>query len=97
MQDLGFAEADPTADVEGHDVQAKIAILSKLAFGVYVPFASVPTVGISSITSVDFAYAKTLKVLLCWLFVRSFTFPLSFKLMYAPLHRPPSNCSAPPT
>ena len=32
-QDLGFAEADPTADVEGHDVRAKICLLSKLAFG----------------------------------------------------------------
>ena len=32
-QALGFAEADPTADVEGHDVQAKIALLAKLAFG----------------------------------------------------------------
>jgi Homoserine dehydrogenase len=32
-QDLGYAEADPTADVEGHDVQAKIALLAKLAFG----------------------------------------------------------------
>jgi homoserine dehydrogenase len=29
-QDLGFAEADPTADVEGHDVQAKIALLAKV-------------------------------------------------------------------
>ena len=32
-QALGFAEADPTADVEGHDVQAKICILTKLAYG----------------------------------------------------------------
>ena len=32
-QALGFAEADPTADVEGHDVQAKIALLAKLGFG----------------------------------------------------------------
>jgi homoserine dehydrogenase len=32
-QALGFAEADPTADVEGHDVQAKICILAKLAYG----------------------------------------------------------------
>lgn len=60
-QALGFAEADPTADVEGHDVQAKIAILAKLCFGVTVPFNAVPTTGISSITSVDFQYARTLK------------------------------------
>jgi homoserine dehydrogenase len=31
-QDLGFAEADPTADVEGHDVQAKIALLAKVLY-----------------------------------------------------------------
>jgi homoserine dehydrogenase len=60
-QALGYAEADPTADVEGHDVQAKIALLAKLCFGISVPFADVPTTGISSITSADFAYAKTLK------------------------------------
>ena len=35
-QDLGFAEADPTADVDGLDVRAKIALLTKLAIGVYV-------------------------------------------------------------
>jgi homoserine dehydrogenase len=60
-QRLGFAEADPTADVEGHDVQAKIALLAKLAFGKTVPWETVPTTGISKITSVDFEYAKTLK------------------------------------
>jgi len=60
-QALGFAEADPTADVEGHDVQAKIALLSKLAFGKTVPWETVPTVGISKISSVDFEYAKTLR------------------------------------
>jgi homoserine dehydrogenase len=59
-QALGFAEADPTADVEGHDVRAKIAILSKLAFGVDVPISAIPTTGISKITSVDFEYAKLL-------------------------------------
>jgi homoserine dehydrogenase len=45
-QSLGFAEADPTADVEGHDVQAKIALLTKLAFGKTVPVHAVPTTGI---------------------------------------------------
>eukprot|EP00624_Nannochloropsis_granulata_P005668 evm.model.NODE_40385_length_66094_cov_35.488079.16 len=59
-QALGFAEADPTADVEGHDVQAKIALLAKLAFGVHVPLDQIPTTGISSIESVDFEYAKLL-------------------------------------
>ncbi len=60
-QDLGFAEADPTADVEGHDVQAKIALLAKLAFGKTVPWETVPTAGISKVDSVDFEYAKILK------------------------------------
>jgi homoserine dehydrogenase len=36
--------------VEGHDVQAKIALLAKLAFGVHVPLEQIPTKGISAIT-----------------------------------------------
>ncbi len=59
-QDLGYAEADPTADVEGHDVRAKIAILAKLAFGTTVPISSIPCMGITQISSVDFEYAKLL-------------------------------------
>mmetsp|Transcript_2099 Transcript_2099/g.6401 ORF Transcript_2099/g.6401 Transcript_2099/m.6401 type:complete len:416 (-) Transcript_2099:314-1561(-) len=59
-QALGYAEADPTADVEGHDVRAKIALLAKLAFGATVPVESIPTEGISKIQSVDFEYAKLL-------------------------------------
>jgi len=57
-QDLGYAEADPTADVEGHDVRAKIAILAKLAFGTTVSVDDIPCAGITKITSADFAYAK---------------------------------------
>lgn len=60
-QSLGYAEADPTADVEGHDVQAKISLLAKLCFGKTVPWETVPTVGISKISSVDFEYATILK------------------------------------
>ena len=60
-QALGFAEADPTADVEGLDVQAKISILTKLCYGKGVDPNTVPTEGISKITSVDFEYAKILK------------------------------------
>lgn len=59
-QDLGFAEADPTADVEGHDVRAKIAILAKLAFGTTVDVDEIPCDGITQISSVDFEYAKLL-------------------------------------
>ena len=57
-QDLGFAEADPTADVEGFDVQAKIALLAKLSFGQTIPVNEIPTTGISKITTTDFDYAK---------------------------------------
>ena len=44
-QELGFAEADPTADVEGHDVRAKIALLAKLAFGQSVAVEDIPCKG----------------------------------------------------
>lgn len=61
-QDLGYAEADPTADVEGHDVRAKIALLAQLAFGGVVgPVEQVPCKGISKITEEDFGYARILK------------------------------------
>mgnify|MGYP003951340099 CR=1 FL=1 len=59
-QELGFAEADPTADVEGHDVRAKIAILAKLAFGKTVAVKDIPCMGISQIASIDFEYANLL-------------------------------------
>ena len=59
-QDLGFAEADPTADVAGHDVRAKIAILAKLAFGITVPIETIPCMGITEISVVDFDYAKSM-------------------------------------
>ncbi|OQS02791.1 homoserine dehydrogenase [Thraustotheca clavata] len=57
-QDLGFAEANPSADVDGFDVQAKIAILAKLGFGCHVPPSTVPTTGITRIKTIDFEYAK---------------------------------------
>jgi homoserine dehydrogenase len=52
-QQLGYAEADPKADVDGLDVQAKLCLLTKLAFGVTVPFNEIPTTGISNITPVQ--------------------------------------------
>lgn len=61
-QDLGYAEADPAADVEGWDVRAKICLLSQLAFGQTVlPVENIPCRGITSITSVDFEYAAMMK------------------------------------
>lgn len=57
-QKLGYAEADPTADVEGHDACRKIAILSSLAYGKTVDFQQIPTEGITKITAEDIAYGK---------------------------------------
>lgn len=59
-QDLGYAEADPTADVEGHDVRAKIAIMAKLAFGTTVDVETIPCMGITTISVTDFEYAKSM-------------------------------------
>ena len=57
-QKLGYAEADPTADVEGHDACRKIAILSSLAFGKTVDFEEIYTEGITKVTDKDIKYAK---------------------------------------
>lgn len=57
-QRLGFAEADPTADVEGHDAAAKAAILASLAFHSRVALADVDCEGISAITAQDIAAAR---------------------------------------
>jgi len=59
-QQRGYAEPDPTADVEGHDARYKIAILATLCFGAAVPVAEVPAEGIRAIDQVDFAYAHRL-------------------------------------
>lgn len=57
-QAKGYAEADPTADVEGHDACRKIAILSSLAYGKFLDYEKVYTEGITKITPEDMAYAK---------------------------------------
>lgn len=57
-QDLGFAEADPAADVEGWDARSKLVILARLAFGVVLDEEKVPCIGISRISAEDFQYAK---------------------------------------
>lgn len=56
-QALGYAEADPTADVEGHDAGAKIAIVASIAFGVEVVADDVSHEGITGITPDDIAFA----------------------------------------
>ena len=57
-QRLGFAEADPTADVDGHDAAAKAAILAGLAFHSRVTIADVYCEGITSLTAADIALAR---------------------------------------
>lgn len=57
---LGYAEADPTADVEGHDAAAKIAILASLAFDARVVADDVPCEGITRISRADIAAAHQL-------------------------------------
>lgn len=59
-QDKGYAEKDPTADVEGHDACRKIAILTSLAYGKHLDFRDIYTEGITKITDKDIAYAKKL-------------------------------------
>lgn len=57
-QELGYAEADPTADVGGHDAAAKAAILASLAFHTRVPLEDVAVEGIMSLTADDIAWAE---------------------------------------
>ena len=59
-QTLGYAERDPTADVEGYDAAAKAAIIASVAFGVHVVAGDVYREGISSITAADIAFAGRL-------------------------------------
>lgn len=59
-QQLGYAERDPSADVDGHDACRKICILAALAFGKHVYPEQVYTEGISAITPADVNYASAL-------------------------------------
>lgn len=58
-QDNGYAEKDPTADIEGHDACRKVCILASLAFGKHVYPSQVETEGITKITLEDVAYAES--------------------------------------
>jgi homoserine dehydrogenase len=57
-QAAGFAEADPTADVEGHDARNKLVLLARLALGASLPVESVRCAGITGVTPADFALAR---------------------------------------
>ncbi|MFD3157193.1 homoserine dehydrogenase [Haloimpatiens sp. FM7330] len=59
-QEKGYAEADPTSDIEGYDVVYKLAIISSFAFGAKINHESIYREGITNITSEDIKYAKKL-------------------------------------
>ena len=59
-QEMGIAERNPEADVEGHDPCRKIAILSSIVYGKNVEFEDIYTEGITGITDKDMAYVKAL-------------------------------------
>ena len=59
-QRAGYAEADPTFDIEGHDTAHKLAILTSLAFGTEISFDTIYLEGISSITPADIEAAEEL-------------------------------------
>ncbi len=54
----GYAEADPSADVDGYDARAKLCVLARLALGAELMAEEVPAQTISSVSAIDFAYAK---------------------------------------
>lgn len=61
-QNLGYAERNPEADVEGHDTCRKIAILTAMAAGKEVDYQDIYTEGITKITDIDFKYAEKMGV-----------------------------------
>ncbi len=59
-QELGYAESDPTFDIEGIDAAHKLTILASIAFGIPLQFDKVMTEGITGVTALDVAYASEL-------------------------------------
>ena len=59
-QQLGYAESDPTFDIEGIDAAHKLTILASIAFGIPLQFDKVMTEGITGVTALDVAYASEL-------------------------------------
>lgn len=59
-QEKGFAERDPSSDIDGLDAAHKVVLLARMCFGVKVAFSDVDVGGISEITPLDFAYAHKL-------------------------------------
>ena len=59
-QEAGYAEADPSLDVDGIDTAHKAAILASLAYGFHVPMAAIPVEGIRGLAALDVQYAREL-------------------------------------
>lgn len=57
-QDLGYAEADPTLDIEGFDTAHKLCVIIRLAFGVDYPLEQLPIQGITGVTPMDIDFAR---------------------------------------
>lgn len=57
-QELGYAEADPTLDIDGHDAAHKLVLLIRLAYGVEYPYAEMPVKGIRHMSKLDIAFAR---------------------------------------
>ena len=57
-QQLGYAEADPTLDIDGHDAAHKLTLLIRLAYGVNYPYTAMPVRGIRGMSSLDIALAR---------------------------------------
>ncbi|MDL2279602.1 homoserine dehydrogenase, partial [Desulfovibrio sp. OttesenSCG-928-G11] len=57
-RELGYAEADPTLDIDGHDAAHKLALLIRLAWGTDYPFESLSVQGISGVKAEDIVYAR---------------------------------------
>ncbi len=57
-QDLGFAEADPTLDIDGHDAAHKLVLLIRLAYGVEYPYTEMPIKGIRHMSKLDIGFAR---------------------------------------
>ena len=59
-QELGFAEADPSLDIDGHDAAHKLVILIRLAYGTEYPYTEMPIYGIRDIDQLDIGFARDL-------------------------------------
>ncbi len=59
-QQNGYAEQNPTADVEGHDACRKLAILSSIAYNEFVDYSNIYTEGITKVTTADMKYAEAM-------------------------------------